>query len=505
MSKNYRPVVDRAHARAGSRSGPISAKELLDATQSAVHALEKIKGVKEIEAYASTNQLNILRMAYATNVPSNGLEEPKSLTDFGLSIRVLFSDGKIGFGKQPSDISLAAAKKAFDKARKNTVLDTDFKSLPSPGKKKPVKCEFDKQIVQLNPEKAVDAAYACLNGAIDFLEKKKFYQNLNITGELDFFTEKMAISNSNGVKASDQNTAAIGKLTTIFELDKTVSGMAHDSNVFMKKINPYKIGSESAEKAFSLMNPTTMESGEHKVVFGRTAVAELMYSRFEVGLGSIEVNATPFGLALLDKQIASEQLSVSDNGIMEGSIGTKSVTDEGLATQNTKLVDKGTLVNFLSNDYYKKKFSEIERTVPSNGFRFGGGGRHYSAEPGISHTNIEIQSGRFSDEELIKEVGNGIYIGRLWYTYPVNGLASADFTSTVRGDSFLIENGEKTTPVTPNTLRINENLSRLFMSIIGLSKQKKQVIAWGEDAVVVTPEIAVSKARLEKIAVGLYS
>ena len=43
---------------------------------------------------------------------------------------------------------------------------------------------------------------------------------------------------------------------------------------------------------------------------------------------------------------------------------------------------------------------------------------------------------------LLKQVNNGVYIGRIWYTYAINGLAMGDFTSTIIADSFLINDGK---------------------------------------------------------------
>ncbi len=483
----------------------VKLEELKNITQQGTRFIEKQKGVKEVEVFASANTLNILRIAFSSNVPSNGVEEAKTLHDFGLSVRVLFSDGKIGFGKQNSSITMDAVKNAFAKAQKNAVKDNDFKSLPEPSKKKIQKCEFDKKIQELDEVKAVDKAYDALSGAINFLEKKNFDKNTNITGEIDFLSEKISVTNSNGVNATDQNTAAYTTLTTIFELDKDVSGMWYDTSIFMKNLDSYKTGEISAEKAYSMRNSESVKSGAYPVIFGSTVVSELLHSRFEVSMGSIEVNASPYTVDLLGKQIADEKLTITDNGILEGAIGSKSVTDEGHPTQKTVLLDKGKLVNFLSNDYYKKKHAELESLQPTNGFRFGGGGRHYTSEPGISATNIEVMAGKMSDEELIKEVKNGLYIGRIWYTYPVNGLASSDFTSTVRGDSFLIENGEIKNAVTPNTLRLNENLNELLIGITGIGKQRKHCVSWGEESVIVAPQISVKKARFQQIAVGLYS
>ena len=117
----------------------IEINELKAAVEDGLKKIEKNKDVKEAEVFASSNRLNVLRICYASNIPSNALEEPKSLENFGLSVRVHFKDGKIGFGKEDSSLDSKAIDSAFAKARKNAVMDRYFKSLPQPSKKKNAK------------------------------------------------------------------------------------------------------------------------------------------------------------------------------------------------------------------------------------------------------------------------------------------------------------------------------------------------------------------------------
>ncbi|MFH1256522.1 MAG: TldD/PmbA family protein [Candidatus Diapherotrites archaeon] len=476
----------------------ISVKELKAAVEDSLRLIEKKPNVKEAEVFASANCLTVMRLNYASNLPSNALEEPKSDNGFGLSVRVLFKDGKNGFGKEDNDLSRNALLSAFAKAEKDRVQDTDFHSLPSPRGKKKIKNYHDKKIMELDEEKAIASAYACLDGAFSFLSGKKFSENFNITGEADFLAERIAVANSNGVNETDESTAAFASITSIFELERDVAGMWFDSSTHLKNLDAFSAGKIAAEKTYSSMNAKTVESGEYKVVFGRLAVAELFYSRFSVGLNEVDVNASPY-VGKLGEKIWSEKLSVSDDALLEGMIGTKAVTDEGIPTGKTRLVEKGVLSNYLSNDYYAKKFPEDKRFNAQNGFRFGPG-RHHEISPGINATNVVVGKGEFKeDEELIKEIKDGLYIGRIWYVYPVNGYASADFTGTMRGDSYIVKNGEIVSALVPNTLRLNDNLDRVFSSAIGLSKKQSSALSWGQEAVVLTPEIAVEKLRVQRI------
>ena len=72
--------------------------------------------------------------------------------------------------------------------------------------------------------------------------------------------------------------------------------------------------------------------------------------------------------------------------------------------------------------------------MPRNGFRYArGGGRHFDAQPGIHPTNVLVPGDVDSTEELAGLVGDGLYIGRIWYTYPVNGLRAADLLTGLPG------------------------------------------------------------------------
>lgn len=468
--------------------------------------LEKKPEVRQAEVFAASNALNTYRICYASNVPSNCLEEPKSQESFGLGVRILFKDKKIGFGRADSALDKAAVELAFLRAKKGAVLDKDFRSLPEPSKRPKTKVKADKKILVLDEEKAIELAYASLDSCLGVLEKK-YKGELNITGELDTLAERIAIANSNSISEYDENSVAWQALTTILEEKKEdVSGMWFSASPLLKGLSSEKVGMESAEKALGLRHGTKIESGNYKVVLGRMAVSELFSNIFDARLSSVNSKSTPFQ-GDLDKKIAPEFFNVSDNGNLDGAIGSKKVTDEGLPTGRTQIIRNGRLVNFASNDYYARKFARTERDkryVPANGFRSGGGGRHYESQPGVEYSNLVIGTGDKNHEELIAETKNGIYIGRIWYCYGVNGSTSSDFTSTIRGDSWIIRNGELARPLTPNTCRISDSLHSVLRNISALGKKQEPTLIWGSDSVIFTPEIAVSKLRIERIARQLY-
>ena len=58
-------------------------------------------------------------------------------------------------------------------------------------------------------------------------------------------------------------------------------------------------------------------------------------------------------------------------------------------------------------------------------------------------SNVVLEGARpVAFDDLVRRIGDGLYIGRIWYTYPINGLRAGDFTCTVVGDSYIIATDE---------------------------------------------------------------
>jgi PmbA protein len=143
--------------------------------------------------------------------------------------------------------------------------------------------------------------------------------------------------------------------------------------------------------------------------------------------------------------------------------------------------------------------------VPRNGFRFGaGGGRQFDRRPSAAATNVVVEGADpVSREELLRRVGDGLYVGRIWYTYPINGLRAGDFTCTVVADSYIIRDGQIAEPIKANTIRLNDNIATVLHNVVGVTKDVKGTIVWAADEVVYAPEIAVRGVRVDAIAEGM--
>ena len=116
----------------------IGVEEVKRAAGQAYDYLKAQPDLQEFEVFAATNGQLLTRLNYTSHIPCNGVEEPKSTESYGIGIQAVFKtpEGpKIGFGSEPSDLTLEGVKRALEKARKGAVSDPEFKSLPSPTEK----------------------------------------------------------------------------------------------------------------------------------------------------------------------------------------------------------------------------------------------------------------------------------------------------------------------------------------------------------------------------------
>jgi len=505
--------------------------ELERAAREALSFLMAQEDVEEAEVFVSANGILHARLNYTSHIPSNGVEEPKSIENFGIGVQAVFrgSEGevrRVGFGSEPSDLSLEGVRSALDKARRGAVADPEFVSLPRPtGEERRLRDYHDPRLMDLADADLVDAGWRVVRAGLRAFRSAEALSArgrspeelaLILGGDVTLLQERVAFCSSAMPQVqTDESTLVMSFITAMVESEGG-KGSGYDAATHLQGFTG-EAGREAAENAVRAMGGVRVPGGTYRVVLGRQAVMDILENLVLPGLslGTFYAAASPF-LGQLGKQVASPKFTLVDDGAAQGLAGSKGITCEGLPTGRTELIRDGVLVGLLCNWYESQRILRDPRAreklgvdpqewrhalVPRNGFRFArGGGRHFDAQPGIYPTNVLIPGDVESREDLLRLVGDGLYIGRIWYTYPVNGLRAGDFTATVIGDSFVIRDGRLAEPVRPNTLRINDNVRRALQGVLGGSREARPTLVWAADEIVYAPEIAVAALDLQPIA-----
>jgi hypothetical protein len=508
-------------------------RELEQSVEGAIAFLKTQPEIKSAQVFASANNRLWTRLNYTSHIPCNGLEEPKSTDDYGIGIQIVLDspDGTmVGFGSEERDLSLEGVKLALEKAKQGAIVDPQFHCLPQASDEKRSLFDYhDPMVMGVTDEGLVEAGWRILDGAIgsflgsEILRGMASGKTLNdlgliIGGDLTMLQERMAVSSYEMPDAQSDESAFISAYITSMVEKGDAKGSGYSVYLKLKDLSG-RAGSEAAQNAINSLNGIRLPSGDYPVILGPQPTAELLnnliirscttsafYSRQSCFLGK------------LGKQVSSDMLTVVDKGNAPGLVGSKGITCEGLPTGETTLIKEGILSGLLGNWYeYQRILNDPEAKeklgvapvefrqamVPRNGFRYTrGGGRNFGMLPTASATNIVFESPSSVDfQTLISGIQKGILVGRLWYTYPVNGLRAGDFTGTLTADSYFIEDGQIKAPIKVNTLRINDNIGNILMGIRGITKDTRPTVLWAADEMVYAPlGVMVDSVHFEEIA-----
>lgn len=512
--------------------------DLRRAAQEALGFLSAEVGVREVEVFAAFNRCLLTRLNYTSHIPCNGVEEPKSTEMYGFGVQAVF-DGPdrvplIGFGSEPSDLSADGARRALAKARRAAVHDPEFHSLPRPsGAPRTLVDYHDPLLLSVDDRQLVEAGWKVVagglrtfmtssrlaglaRGAPDLHEPDLKRLGLILGGDVTILQERVAIASTRMPEPQTDESTLMAAFVTAMVEARGAKGSGWSTATRLDHFTD-EAGGEAAGNAIAAMDGERIPSGDYTVVFGPQPVADLLNNLVipACQAGSFYSSSTPF-LGRLGRAVAAPLLTIYDHGAMAGLTASKGITCEGLPTGRTDLIKDGVLVGLLSHWYETQRLLHdgaireklgVDATtaapalVPRNGFRGDGAGRSFETAPGTAASNVVVEgAGAVSRDELLTRVRDGLYVGRIWYTYPINGLRAGDFTCTVVGDSFIIRDGRIAAPLKANTVRINDNIMRLLQHVTGVTRDARGTLVWAADEVVYAPEVAVSGVPVDAIA-----
>jgi predicted Zn-dependent protease len=490
-------------------------------------------GVREVEVFAAFNRSLLTRLNYTSHIPCNGVEEPKSTEALGLGVQAVFDgpDGRplIGFGSEPSDLTADGALRALAKARQAAVYDPEFRSLPRPTGARALVASHDPRLMSVEDAPLVDAGWKVITGGLrafmassrlaDLVPDEAGLKGLGLIlgGDVTILQSRVAIASSAMPEPQADDWAFMSASATAMVEARDAKG-AGWSVCTRREHFTDEAGGEAAASAVAAMDGARVPSGDYPVIFGPQPVADLCNNLIvpSCQTGSFYSSSTPF-LGQLGRVVAARGLSIYDHGAMPGLAGSRGMTCEGLPTGRTDLIKDGVLVGLLSHWYDTQRLlhdpaareklgvhpaAAAAALAPRNGFRYeGGSGRSFDTTPGTGASNVIVEGADpVSLADLAARVGHGLYVGRIWYTYPINGLRAGDFTCTVVGDSFIVRDGRIAEPLRANTIRINDNVTRLLGAIVGATKDARGTPVWGADEIVYAPAIAVTGVHVDAIA-----
>jgi len=426
--------------------------------------------ISEIELYLES------RKTLEINVEDGKIRSVSLSKDRGCGIRSIV-DKRVGFSYvttlEQDDID-KTIQSSISLARVSTP-DSDFQSLPISGMKyTQVKGIFDSLIENLSSD---DAAELILRG-VQANRESLSGMDPKIIGILQVSNTTRAIVNSHGISEA----MCLTQIMLAFDSTIRVNGTQANSygdlySCKLKELNPESIGMNVGIKTKSMLGVKKIEDGEMSLVLSPVTTAHLLKSGLAEAIKASNVqNEQSFLKDSLKTDIASDILTITDDGLLDGGISSRSFDAEGVPSKTNLLLQNGSLENFLHNSYTSNK-ANVENT--------GNAGRQsYKDLPLISSSNLVVLPGKESQEDLVAEVQRGILCN-------ISGdrpdLLSGDLNAVVM-EGYYIRDGGIVHPLANTIFSIN------FVELL------KGITRIGGDSVKteygVNPSIVVEKVKV---------
>jgi PmbA protein len=212
---------------------------------------------------------------------------------------------------------------------------------------------------------------------------------------------------------------------------------------------PEQVAARAVERVKRHFGARKVATQEVPVVFEPLVAAELLENMLGAVMGESIYLRRSFLVDQLGEQVAHKGITLVDDGLLPGGIGTSPFDLEGVASQRTPVIEHGVLHNYLCGTYSARK---LKRKSTGNGT---GGGE--------SASNFYMEAGTHSLEAILATVKQGLYVTRL-LGFGVN-LVTGDFSRGAYG--LWIEDGKLTYPV--HEITISGNLRTMLedMEMVG--------------------------------------
>jgi PmbA protein len=310
-----------------------------------------------------------------------------------MAIRVYIRRG-MGYaaasGLEQRDIDLAV-EKAVAYAREADP-DDDFKGLPQPQDAPEVEGLFDEAVAAMDTEQLVRIVAANLDGAT------VMEPDVGLSGHVGLSVGEGALASSTGVALESRGTSVEASFEALVRRgEQTGYSYDFDFGRNLADVQLERVAEGAIVGARRYLGTRRVHSGCMPLVLGPLAAYGFLGSIASAANAESVQRGRSFFCDKLGKRIASEQLTLVDDGLIPRGMRSGAHDGEGTKRRPVTIVQKGRLVSLLHNSYTAGK-ANTEST---------GHGTHSG---GISPTNLCPTLGGYPAAKLIREVNEGMYL-----------------------------------------------------------------------------------------------
>ncbi len=242
------------------------------------------------------------------------------------------------------------------------------------------------------------------------------------------------------------SVSAIAGEGTGMERDYDYSAACH----FDDLKTPEEVGESAGERVVRRLRPRKIASQAVPVIYDRRVASSLVGHLSSAINGTAIARGTSFLKNQMGQHIFAKGISIVDDPLRLRGLASRPFDGEGLTCNKRELIADGALTGWVLDLRSARQLG----LAPT-----GNGSRGLSSPPSPSTSNLHLEPGRLSPEQIIASIQRGLYITEL-IGNSVN-MVTGDYSRGASG--FWIENGQLAFPVSEIT--IAGNLRDMFMTL----------------------------------------
>jgi PmbA protein len=308
---------------------------------------------------------------------------------------------------------------------------------------------FDPRLAEVPNDVKMDLARRCEAAAFAF--DPRISKSDGATCSTDIGVR--ALVNSRGFAGTYRSTSASLAIEVMVDDEEGKKRNDHWFSMerfFDRLEDPEEVGRKAAERALLQLGSRKISTREVPVVWENKLAQRLVGIVARAASGEALYRRQTFLLDLEGEPIASPLVTILDDPLMPGRLGSRPFDGEGVTSRANSLVVQGVFQSFLFDSYTARKTGR--RTT-------GSASRGISGPPGVGTTNLYMEPGTSSLEEIIGSIDEGLFLTDLM-GFGVN-MTTGDFSQGAAGR--WIERGELTYPV--SEINVSGNLREMLMGI----------------------------------------
>lgn len=411
-------------------------------------------GTEEIEAYAAHSRDTDVE------VFQGDIETLSSAETTGIGIRVVLpgADGaRQGFA-YTGTLDEASLRACLADARDNATFGTPdpFLGLASPDGVVPAQLDlFRADLAAFPTEAKVRLAME--------LERETRAKDARIrslrSASYGDGTIEMAIASTAGVQCSYRRTAcSLVAYAIAGETDDTQTGFGYSVGRTASELSVEAAAAMAAERATRLLGAKKPVSCRVAVVFDPTVTATLL----SILGGTLNGESVLKGRSLfadrVGDSVAVAGVSLADDGTNPLAYGAAPFDAEGLAVRRVSLIENGVLRQFVHNTVSARRAGG---GAGSTGSAVRGG---FKGTPSVGCRALALQPGSLSQEEILRQIGNGVLVQSVSGVHSGVNPISGDFS--VGAEGLRITDGQLGEPIREFT--IASTIQRMLLDVLAI-------------------------------------